>query len=107
MNIFVVSTIVLSVWSAVSSIVGVKYGSELATRAQRKQWTDDNKKVEYREILKAMSEAVAPIMATASLNQIGNEERATRLKAENHSYEAMDEALFIADELEILGIRKD
>ena len=42
---------------AVGPLVGVRYGQELARRFQKAQWIADNKKQEYKELLRVMQVA--------------------------------------------------
>ena len=42
------------IWAVTGPIVGVLIGSWLAARWQRTQWIQDNKKVEYRQLLDAV-----------------------------------------------------
>lgn len=42
------------IWAVVGPLVGVLIGAWLAARWQRRQWIQDNKKVEYRQMLDAV-----------------------------------------------------
>jgi hypothetical protein len=58
---FVLSTIILGVWAAIGPLVGVRYGNDLSTRAQKEHWIADNKKQEYRELIEALAAHFEPV----------------------------------------------
>jgi hypothetical protein len=86
------------VWSAVGPLIGVVIGALLtpwmAWRWQRKQWSSDNKKEEYRNLLDALGECVQKIKGLkervfisnrSSFDYSANTEEAERLRQSNES----------------------
>ncbi|HEY2495998.1 MAG TPA: hypothetical protein VGK24_02925 [Candidatus Angelobacter sp.] len=99
-DIFVWSTIILSIWGAVGPLVGVRYGQELAKRNQRAQWILDSKKQEYKELLKAMGEAFATyIHYYCSPSEKEKRDVTTLSEADKKVLLSIDGSLFIRDEV--------
>jgi hypothetical protein len=101
MDIFVWSTIVLSIWSAVGSLVGVWFGGHIAQRSQREHWVADNKRQEYRDLLTDITDAYLLVMRnSAPMVAYSPEEQKERDDAERKSLETVRNRLFINDALE-------
>src|ERR1035441_2995989 len=50
-------TLALAVWSAVGPLLGVICGAWLARSSERAKWINENKKLEFRELLDAFARA--------------------------------------------------
>jgi hypothetical protein len=112
-DIFVWSTIILTIWGAVGPLIGVRYGQDLAKRWQRQHWVNDNAKQECRELISTMadtftiqlkyyapSSSTIPISGPHDETEMREHERAFRA-----SLEIFYSRLFISDELLKLKIR--
>ncbi len=105
MDVFVISTIILAIWGAVGPLVGVRYGQELVKRWQREQWVRDNRKEEYKGVIEALSSSLAPIMQYYQPKGSRTaEELIAAGKAENNIYEVLGNRIFVAGELDKMGV---
>jgi hypothetical protein len=105
MELFVWSTIILSVWGAVGPVVGIFIGHRLTRDWQKKQWILDNKKEEYRDVIHTLSSALTTLMQCNVRNSGDTNDVVVKAKvaAENLTLEVLGNRLFIADELERIG----
>lgn len=55
-------TIFLQVWAALGPLIGISVGAYFTRAWQRKQWTLESKKTEYRELLSTLSRSVRCIL---------------------------------------------
>jgi hypothetical protein len=103
---FVWATIILGVWGALGPLVGVRYGNQLASRAQKRHWTYDNAKQECRELITIMSNTYsvflkfyAPSSVPGLYGPHDERERREQEQAYKESLEIFYRMLFISDEL--------
>jgi len=99
--------IFLSVWAIVGPLIGVALGSWLTTRNQRKHWIADNKKDEYRELLRvlnASTKTISNFHAQMGFRS-GEEERKTE-EAKDEALIAIETRLFIRDEILKIKLRE-
>jgi hypothetical protein len=100
MDFLHLSTVGLAVWGVLSPFVGILFGHQLATRAQREQRLADNKNQEYREVLSALTTAyLITVKFSAAMVVFGPDEMRERDEAERRSLETLRNRLFIAEEL--------
>jgi hypothetical protein len=100
-DIFVWSTILLSIWAAIGPLVGVRYGQDLAKRNQRAQWVIDSKKEEFKELLRAMGDCFASYVHYYYAPGDTKENSQTNLnEADKKVLLSVDGSLFIRKELE-------
>jgi hypothetical protein len=99
------------VWPAIGPLIGVLVGAYIANRNQRKQWIEDKKQSEYRELLSTLHRNS---MKMAAL--VGAPHRQPGLTAtEQDEYDELnrettqviDDRIFIAKEITDLDIRKE
>lgn len=94
-------TVFLTIWAVVGPIVGIVAGHFLTRSWDRKKWLADNKRDEYREVIKVLSAALGPIIQCVMPGLlVGPEEIQERNITENASYEVLGSRIFIHDELE-------
>ena len=99
--------IFLNVWAIVGPLIGVALGSWLTTRNQRKHWIADNKKDEYRELLRILNtstKTVSNFHFQAGFRS-GEEERKVE-EAKDEALIAIDTRLFIRDEIQKIKLRE-
>jgi len=105
MDVFVWSTIVLTVWAAVGPLVGVGYGHVLTKRWQKEHWIADNKKQEYRELLGILTNSFSIIVQFGVPNVLfSGDEIQKRHAAEMAVLAALRNRLFIANEIRDLKL---
>ena len=98
-------TVFLTIWSVVAPLVGVFTGAYLTKRWQREHWLMDNKRDEYREVIKALSVALVPILQSGKPEYIVSpEQRDARNVTEYLSYEVLGNRIFIHEELEKINV---
>jgi len=54
--------ILRSVWPVLGPFAGIWIGVYLSTRTQKRQWIRDNKRLEYRELLTALADAMGKLV---------------------------------------------
>jgi hypothetical protein len=97
LDVFVVSTIILTIWGAIGPLIGVRYGQELAKRWQKEHWITDNEKEEYRRVLASLNR----LNMVLAQQHCGAPVDAQELKrAMEEITTALNTSLFIADFLE-------
>ena len=96
-DIFVWYGIFMGIWGAVASLVGVRYGQVLARRWQREQFVRENKKQEYRELLRSLALSIAPIIQCEIITD--PEQIKAAIAAENAFHEVRESCIFIAEDL--------
>lgn len=103
MDMFVASTIILATWGALGPLVGVRYGQTLARRWQKEHFVREGKRQEYREVLRALSTALAPIIQSEM--ERGDNETKAGIVAENACHEVLESCIFIAAELKTMNVK--
>jgi hypothetical protein len=103
-DIFVWATIILSIWGAVASTVGIYIGHHLLRSQQRRQWLADNRVKEWREIITTLQKSLVLITQfDATRNLSSNEEKKADmpavLDARAVALSVLNNRLFIATEV--------
>jgi len=70
-------TLVLACWAAIGPLLGIAIGQYLTKSWQREQWTLDNKKQEYRELLAILTRSYGTIIRLQAPGAVrsGDEEK--------------------------------
>jgi hypothetical protein len=93
------------VWAVVGPLVGVWVGAYLTGRRQKQEWVADNKKEEYRELVKAITgclSAYVQVYAVQTLRS-GDDERRI-LGVDANFVEVVRSRLFIGREVRALDV---
>lgn len=96
-------TLFFAVWAAVGPMVGIGLGYLLTTRQQRKQWLQDKRREEYRELLGALTASYMTLMHISEQVEKGQkiQEEISLLgeKAKIEAYRILRDRIIIADEI--------
>ena len=92
----IVATIVLSAWSAISGLIGVRVGQRMSQDWAHQHWLADKKAAEYGEVLAALTKAYLFTIRP----QVSVEAQKARDDAETASHETIAGQVFVGAELE-------
>jgi hypothetical protein len=96
----------LQIWSALGPLIGIGLGAYLTRSWQRKQWSLDNKKTEYRELISTLSRSVqriihnVPLPSYAGLAVVNPEEEKEILLANVDARSVIHDRIFIHSRLQ-------
>ena len=94
------STVAVTIWALIGPLVGILVGHYLSKSWQREQWVADNRKVEYRELLKALTFAATVLMGYKGAPGAKNpEEQRRSVEAHNDALRCIADRMFIAEEI--------
>jgi hypothetical protein len=100
-------TLFLTIWAVIGPIIGIVAGHLLTRSWQKKQWLMDNKRDEYRDVIRVLCGAIRPILHSSIPGALVTPEmQKERFIAETLSYEVLGSRLFISDNLEELHAPK-
>jgi hypothetical protein len=91
------------IWAAVGPMVGIGLGYLLTSRQQHKQWLQDKRREEYRELLSALTASYMTLMHISEQVENGQKIQAEISllgeKAKIEAYRALRDRIIIAEEL--------
>ena len=98
-------TVFLTLWAAIGPVAGIFIGHLLARSWERRKWLADNKRDEYREVLKALTAALSPVIQCVKPGlRVGDKEVMARIEAMNLTNETIESRIFIHQDLESLDL---
>jgi len=100
-----VGEFVRNAWAAIGPLVGVLIGAYLTRRGQRSQWIADSKKLEYRELLTALTKAFEGIVQLEAPGVgLGPQEQRTLFDLRAQSFVVIRDRIFIAKEVKDMNL---
>ena len=98
-------TLVLSIWAGVGPFAGLLFGHYLIKKWQREQWLLDSRKVEFRELLTALNDAIVHLMMFTPAYAAGNgsEELDRLAAAQRIAMRVLADRIYIASDLRELN----
>ena len=100
-----VGEFVRNAWAAIGPLVGVLIGGYLTRRGQRSQWIADSKKLEYRELLTALTKAFEGIVQLEAPGVgLGPQEQRTLFDLRAQSFVVIRDRIFIAKEVKDMNL---
>jgi hypothetical protein len=96
-------TLFFAIWAAVGPMVGIGLGYLLTSRQQRKQWFQDRRREEYRELLSALTTSYMTLLHISE--QVENEQKIQAEisllgeKAKIEAYRVLRDRIIIAEEI--------
>lgn len=95
-----------AMWSILSVLIGVLVGALIADRIHKKREYTNSKKEEYRELLSTLTQAASRIADFhGPIAEHTPEEERAYYEAKERAVIVIDNRLFIANEIEKLGLR--
>lgn len=96
-------TLFFAIWAAVGPMVGIGLGYLLTSRQQRKQWLQDKRREEYRELLSALTTSYMTLMHISEQVENGQKIQAEISligeKAKIEAYRVLRDRIIIAEEI--------
>jgi hypothetical protein len=96
-------TLFFAIWAAVGPMVGIGLGYLLTSQQQRKQWLQDKRREEYRELLSALTTSYMTLMHISEQVENGQKIQAEISllgeKAKIEAYRVLRDRLIIAEEI--------
>ncbi len=94
--------IVSELWPVVTLLLGILVGGLVSSRNQRRQWVSDTKCREYRELMSAMTRAIALAVNAPGATTVT--EQQARRDAEGIALSIIQDRIFIAKEIKELKV---
>jgi hypothetical protein len=97
-------TLVLSIWAGVGPLVGLMVGHYLIRSWQTRQWILDARKIEFRELLSALSTMSKELLAFTATRQFYRGTEWDRLiEAQKSAFAIIMDRIYIAEDIKNLG----
>jgi hypothetical protein len=93
-----------AVWASVGPLVGVLTGALLARSWDRRKWTNENRKQEYRELLTALTSACTALIENAQAVVQSSAEQIFAKDEYLESLRVLQDRIFIADEIHKMNL---
>src|SRR5258708_20771938 len=93
-----------AVWASVGPLVGVLVGALLARSWDRRKWTNENRKQEYRELLTTWTSACTALIDNAQPLFKIPPTKSLRKKEYLKSLRVLQDRIFIADEIHKMNL---
>ncbi len=98
-------TVVLVLWSVIAPLVGILVGHYLTRSWQQKQWMQDRRKEEWRELLTTLTRSFATICKfTGPVMVLDEDDMRTLDEAQTVAQTTIRDRIFIAKEVKELEI---
>jgi len=97
-------TLVLSIWAGVGPLVGLMVGHYLIRSWQTRQWILGARKIEFRELLSALSTMSKELLAFTATRQFYRGTEWDRLiEAQKSAFAIIMDRIYIAEDIKNLG----
>jgi hypothetical protein len=97
-------TLVVAVVGIAGTLGGVFLGQHMTQQWQRKQWTLDRRKEEWRELLSALAESLRVQMKVYPGRVLAPDEQRAIVEAQSNSFRVIRDRIFIASDVAQLDI---